>query len=209
MTTYSSSAVSDTVIAFKKPITLQQGRALRNNLLAVTEGDTTAPYIQHVWHPYNGTFWNDGNTGRIWSFAVNGALSTITSPDFADGYEYAFAFDAVEMQPGASLTFNFYAETDAAYAGALTVGTAAPSGSPVVYGRVTVPLPRFTSRLFRAYPDPYLYLGLATNSLSPNYTGDAVMASRATAQKILRVQIATSGGNFTAGSIFMLRRRAY
>jgi len=46
MTTYSSSAVSNTVIAYEKPITLQQGRALRDNLLAIAEGDATAPRIQ-------------------------------------------------------------------------------------------------------------------------------------------------------------------
>ena len=46
MTTYSSSAVSNTVIAYEKPITLQQGRALRDNLLATAEGDATAPRIQ-------------------------------------------------------------------------------------------------------------------------------------------------------------------
>lgn len=41
--TYNASAVSDTAIAFQKPITLQQGRALRDNPLAVFEGDASAP----------------------------------------------------------------------------------------------------------------------------------------------------------------------
>lgn len=41
--TYNAGAVSDTAIAFQKPITLQQGRALRDNPLAVFEGDPSAP----------------------------------------------------------------------------------------------------------------------------------------------------------------------
>lgn len=43
---YDAAAVSDTVIAHKKPITLQQGRALRDNPLAIAAGATGAPRIQ-------------------------------------------------------------------------------------------------------------------------------------------------------------------
>lgn len=45
MATYNASAVSNAAIAHQKPITLQQGRALRDNPLAVFEGDGTAPRI--------------------------------------------------------------------------------------------------------------------------------------------------------------------
>lgn len=44
--TYNAAAVSDTAIAFKKPITLQQGRALRDNLLAVSDGMAGAPKVK-------------------------------------------------------------------------------------------------------------------------------------------------------------------
>lgn len=47
MTTYDESAVSNTVIAHKKPITLQQGRALRDNPIAISEGAPGAPRIAH------------------------------------------------------------------------------------------------------------------------------------------------------------------
>lgn len=46
MTTYDASSVSDAVIAFRKPITLQQGRGLRDNPIAMAEGATDAPRIQ-------------------------------------------------------------------------------------------------------------------------------------------------------------------
>ena len=45
MTTYNAGAVADAVIAFKKGITLQQGRALRDNPLAIAEMDSTVPAI--------------------------------------------------------------------------------------------------------------------------------------------------------------------
>lgn len=43
MTTYNSSAVTDAVIAYQKPVTLQQGRALRNNPIAIAEADASVP----------------------------------------------------------------------------------------------------------------------------------------------------------------------
>lgn len=51
MTTYSAAAVSDATIAFQKPITLQQGRALRDNPVAIAEGAVGAPRIQGAAHP--------------------------------------------------------------------------------------------------------------------------------------------------------------
>lgn len=47
MTTYSASAVSDTVIAYKKSITLQVGRALRDNPIAMFEGAAGAPRLAY------------------------------------------------------------------------------------------------------------------------------------------------------------------
>lgn len=45
MATYDLSRLVDAVIAHKKGMTLQQGRALRDNLIAVAEGDPSAPSI--------------------------------------------------------------------------------------------------------------------------------------------------------------------
>jgi len=46
MTTYNAAAVADSVIAYQKGITLQQGRALRDNPLAQFEGASGAPRLQ-------------------------------------------------------------------------------------------------------------------------------------------------------------------
>lgn len=43
---YSAAAVSNTAIAFQKPITLQQGRALRDNPLEMFLGGSGAPRLQ-------------------------------------------------------------------------------------------------------------------------------------------------------------------
>jgi hypothetical protein len=46
MATYNAAAVADATIAYEKPITLQQGRALRDNPLAVFEHASGAPRIK-------------------------------------------------------------------------------------------------------------------------------------------------------------------
>lgn len=43
MTTYNAAAVTDGVIAYQKPITLQQGRALRDNPIAIGEAAPSVP----------------------------------------------------------------------------------------------------------------------------------------------------------------------
>lgn len=45
MTTYNYAAVADAAIAFEKGMTLQQGRALRDNPIAITEAAAGAPQI--------------------------------------------------------------------------------------------------------------------------------------------------------------------
>lgn len=51
MPTYNAAAVADAVIAFKKGITLQQGRALRDNPIAMMEGEAGAPRLLPNAHP--------------------------------------------------------------------------------------------------------------------------------------------------------------
>jgi len=46
MATWNFAAVADAVIAFKKGITLQQGRALRDNQIAIAEGAAGAPRVK-------------------------------------------------------------------------------------------------------------------------------------------------------------------
>lgn len=46
MATYNGAAVTDAVIASQKPITLQQGRALRDNPIAIAEGAAGAPRLE-------------------------------------------------------------------------------------------------------------------------------------------------------------------
>lgn len=84
----SFTTISNASLVVGEPITAPQGTALRDNPLAIAEGDTTAPVNQAVWHPYNKVANGDANTGLIYNFATNGAVTAIESPTFIAGFEY-------------------------------------------------------------------------------------------------------------------------
>lgn len=198
MPTYNSATVSDTTIAFEKPITLQQGRALRDNPLAVLEGASNAPYQEHIWHPYNSTLVADGNNGLLWSFAVSGAVATIVTPDFADGYEYRIRFDGVRTSAGSgNLRVELYGEKSAAYSGTpLAIGTATSAASES--GFVELIRPRSTATYILA------------NRVYASSAGASAILVASGPDKALRARLSIVGPlNFGRGSIYMDRRKLY
>lgn len=208
MTTYTNVTNALVAVGAKPFATTMQ--ALRDNPIAIAEGDSTAPIQTAGWHPYNKTMNNGSETGRIWSTAVDGAQAVITTPDFVDGWDYAFLFDRVAHSSGgaANLRFNLYRETGAAYAG--------------VANHVSVPTGQWVTGFFEAvgfrlirgahYVWSNHVLGTSADAAltSSEVLFLGVGARHATAQKILRAQISFSAGNVqgTGAAIYMLRRRS-
>ncbi len=195
MTTYDESAVSNTVIAHKKPITLQQGRALRDNPIAISEAATGAPVVVAGWHPYDMVKIGDGNDGVFYDFAVNGTQATITTPDFADGYEYAIRFADLGCSATSDLNVDLYRETGAAYT---TAWTSANTTAGAAYGWVEIHAPRVagTEHFVTARATMANFAEAATSGFWD-----------ATVQKILRARILWSGGaNIDAGTAKLYRR---
>ena len=192
----------------EKPVTSALTKAWTDNVLAIAEGDTTAPIVAHGWHPYDKTMNNGAQTGRIWSQAVDGAVATVTTPDFVDGWDYGFLFERVQHSAGTAQAFNInlYRETSAAYAGAVTTGvnlTNAHAMTGFIEG--------FGFRLTRT---AHIVSGRVTaNTIADSLTGNVnsldMGVRHLTAQKILRLQFSFASGNITGtgAAIYMLRRR--
>lgn len=104
----------------ESPVTVQLIEALDSNLGAVLAAETDAPYDQMTWHPYDGVTVGDGNTGELWDFATDGAVTTVTSPDFTAGYEYRFILQDVECGGGV-VNLAIYRATGAAWTSAVTI----------------------------------------------------------------------------------------
>lgn len=206
MTVYT--AIPNGDIDQDSPVTQPLLTALRDNLLAGLEGDTTAPVNQATWHPYNKVTVGDTNTGLIYSFPVNGAVASIVTPDFADGYEYALIFEDLRSTVvSQTLRFEFYRETSAAYSGADSPTGASLTTASGLFGQIELLRVRQTRRV---QVSNAFFLNNPSNNQVPQ-AANIFYVSHTTAQKILRVRLSSSGGNITgsgsAGQIYMFRRK--
>ena len=168
---------------------------------------------QSVWHPWNAAAENDGATGEIWSFAANGAVALVTSPDFVDGWEYAFWFDQVQTSgSNVSFSMDIFRETTNAWVGAYTIfGTQTfTSGGPGLSGMLDTYGPRKTRR------NHYIELrGLIDTTSTINalftFTPEGFRVRNNVAQKLLRMRFSFYSGNITGsgstGRIFMYKRK--
>ena len=201
MTTYSASAVSNTVIAFKKSITLQLLRALRDNTLAIAEGDSTAPANAASWLDYTGA----ETLTPIYDSGVSGAVANVVSPNFEDGWEYQFLFYNVTTSGGTTDDFqvDFYRQTGAAYSGPTTIVTDVASS---IKGFLAIHSPRL---VLNAHTMNWALTDAANTSAvmgAAPEAGNGVII-HTSAQKILKVRFSFVTGNINGGKIFMLRRQ--
>lgn len=198
MPTNNPAAVSNTAIAFEKPITLQQGRALRDNPLAAFEASTGADYIAAGWHPHNGTAVGVGSAGAVYSGA---SLASFETPDFDDGYEYLLIFNEVGGTNIANLTIELYGATSASYGTAHNIVVGAQAVE--LTGEVHIVRPRMTAN--KAVIHAVVSNTAGDTTGAPLVIGDR----RGTAQKRLRARIAVSAGTLNAGTVHMYRRRDF
>ena len=207
MATYNAAAVADAVIAHKKGITLQTGRALRDNPLATFEGATGAPYIEYFWHPFDGAAVGDGNDGEIWSFAADGAVNIVTTPAFEAGFEYRVQFDAISFSFG-TRTLGFQVEKNAVWSSAVSTGDAEMGTSALASGTIDI---------LRASTVAHVHLVQSLIADSTNAVayakasavfGGTFAASRARFSPMSGGAF-TANSNFDAGAIRLLRRKIY
>lgn len=206
---YSAAAVSNTAIAFQKPITLQQGRALRDNPEAIREAIPGAPYIAQEWHPYNGVSVGDGNTGLFYDFAVHGVVASVETPNWADDYEYMVSCIGISGNGIGTGSVNFqvavYPETSAAYTATVPI-TAFTNAAAAIVSRVTFYSPRLvqTAMAFDTETTSYAAAGIESG-LRYQY-----LNANLTAQKHLKARFSFSGGvSIDAGQMFLYRRKSF
>ena len=178
-------------------------QAFRDNALAALEADATAPVNQTAWHPYNKITNGDANTGVIYDFAVNGAVATITSPDWADGYEYRFRLNRLSRDGslGGILQIELYRETAATYTAARDISPAV-SISENLSGVVEIHQPRLSLVWHLITADTAL--SSAVGAITPT-TSRWIQVENA--QKLLRARFRWTVNNSDLGEIYMDRRR--
>lgn len=200
-TTISNAAVAVGAIPSSSIVT-----ALRDNPSAVAESSSGAPVMVSGWHPYDKVSVGDGKTGLIYDSAVNGIVSSVVTPNFADGYEYRIVAHGLSHDSGVNgLNISFFLETDATLSQVQQIGD---EGTTSLWGfDMEILLPRIpkTNHMARISA----YVGSTISGISTIGVYDA------TVQKVLyaSIRFRTSGGSFgagiDAGKVWMFRRREY
>lgn len=171
-----------------KYVTYDLLTALRDNTLA------------SVWHPYNKTTIGDANTGLIYDYGVSGAVSSVVTPDFADGWEYMIVYNDLSAGSGSPpymLQVELYGETSAAYSGAKDVSGALSS---LISGHLQLPWVR-SARTWQ----PGVALAVGVSSTTETSVGFQMVS----AQKALRARVSFSSGNIDAGKLYLYRRGVF
>lgn len=184
------------------PGTAELWKAWWKNPLAISEGHTDAPVICAEWHPYNKVTNGDANTGLYYDFAVSGAVSSIVTPDFSDGWEYRLVISGIQHSGGASHDFeiDLYRETSASYAGSLQLLQNVP-GSAQVFGYADLHACR-ASRRFHIIDN-----STAGGSVGP--TSYVLKSDLSSAQKVLKAKLSFPTENITGGKLYLYRRKAF
>lgn len=177
--------------------------ALRDNPLAIAEADSTAPVNQGNWHPYNKVTNGDSNDGVFYDFAVSGALASVQSPVFADGYEYMVRGLGLSCTTGGAFQVEGRRESDAAYNAAVTVFNTAGS-SAILSFEMMCPTVRLSQQM-HVFPTQGVF-GAASNGGIAGVAGTWGHA-QATAQKVQRLRFSYVSGNIDLGQLILLRRR--
>lgn len=177
------------------PLLSSLGKRWDNNCIAIAEGASGAPIVEGAWHPYDAVFVGDGNDGLIYDHGVDGAVGSVVTPDFEDGYEYRVVGVDLSLSGGLSfpvdIDLDLYKSVDAAYQSAasksINTSSAIFSLDVVIVTPMISSQEHFTSG--QGWPD-----GSVVDS---------------TVQEILRARLNPQGKSFDAGKIYMLRRRIY
>jgi hypothetical protein len=170
--------------------------ALRDNFGGMAAAETGAPVIFAGWHPYNKLTVGDGETGLVYSHAVNGTQATVTLPDFEDGYEYRVICRDMSHNSGTSQTcrVGFFDAGDSLLDGVESGSYS--SGTNDIYMDVIVALPRVI-----AERTPIFVLGRGV--VAGNYSVET------DGEKIQRAKVYFSAGSIDGGRIWLLRQREY
>lgn len=204
MATYRAVATSETDPL--APIIAQLMKALEMNPRAIAEGATGAPIMQSAWHPYDAVTYGDGNTGRLWSFAVDGVVTLIESPVFTTGFEYRLIVQRLLCSSATSeLQIDAYRETTASY-------TAFVSGH-VVGSTDRLSFNAEFAKAMQADYDHFIEMtgNKAADSNAAGALAWAINGKRGvrttTEQRISRVRMqCLVAGTFTGGAVYLEKR---
>lgn len=198
--------IVDTRINPSSPLVSELMYHVRDNPIAMSEGSPDAPVLSSGWHPYDATLAEDGATGEVYAFATDGAVASIETPILEDGYEYRLAANGLSSSVlGSDLILSMYKSTSAVYVISSTTVFSAMAVGATVQLDIDLRLPRLQAKSHFSRVMASHELGGAFQEL---VVSDGV-GFHATPQKVSKVKLSLTSGNFDAGAVYLLRRKEY
>lgn len=186
------------------------GNSADGEVVTFALGDIANLNIRSSWHPYDRTSPTGTETGEIYDFTTDGAVASVESPTFEDGYEYAFVFDGISCSATpSSLNISLYRDTDAAYFTDSAIMSGLSFADEGVHGVLQVEFPRLSKYVHgtRWISEGHA-LRTATGAVTVS-TGTEAKFSDGTKQTVSKARFQFNTGNIDAGNIYMLRRREF
>ena len=204
MTTYST--IADGQIDQDSPMTQPLLTALRDNPIAIAERASGAPFIQHMWHPYDADFSGDGD-GVIYDHSVDGDVFSFESPTFEAGFDYFVRCEKLEISPDVRfVTLEVLRETTATWQFVSNLNGASASRENYAYFQLDHPY-----RVSKSHVMPFQFEAEAT--AGDGVINDAVnswVIGSATAQRLskFRLTMINIGAVIAGGKVYMFKRKA-
>jgi len=186
-----------------EPWTSAKAIASFENPEAIAEMSDGAPVMMGIWHPYDMVSAGDGADGELWSFAADGAVSEVETPDFVDGFEYQLLCDELSGTASADFLIGLFLATSASYVNADIVTAVNSAQARSI--QATIHRPRDVSRTHALEYIGWTWDGSASTTGGMN----TFSIQNNTAQKIGKARVSISIGTFDAGRIRLFRRKLY
>lgn len=166
--------------------------ALRDNPSAAQESAAGAPVSVYGWVPVDKVTVGDGKRGVIYDFSVDGSVTTITTANFVDGYEYRMVVSDLTPSASAQVQFEIFGETT----GWVEARRIANSLTSVISLDIEVRMPRISQRSHVAIVN------------SQNAVGNAGYTF-GSSQKVRNARILFASSATSAGKVYVFRRREF
>jgi hypothetical protein len=198
-TTISNAAVAVGGIPASSTVT-----ALRDNPIAIAKAASGSPAVFAGWHPVDKDTVGDAEDGLIYNSAVDGALASVETPEFDDGYEYRIIAKDITSSANSTLRLGLYQATSASWintdlSGSIFLGDQFTCDIDILMPRMSAVFHLFRAITVRLGGDDSVVLSAVVNGY----------ADFITSQKVGKARIIFSAGNVNGGKIWLLRRREY
>lgn len=200
MTTFT--AIANAQVDQDSPVTQPLMQGLRDNVPATAEGATNAPVMVAGWHPFDMVNVGDGNDGKAYDFAVDGATTGLEI-DMDAGFEYRVVFDSVEhgLGGGDSFLVDVFQANAASYVNLFTSTSTVPI-STSVDGWFDMYHPRLTASRFAIMNNSIIDCNGIDTGL--NYV------SIGTAEYISKIRLRFTGDEaWSSGNVYVYRRQFF